>query len=144
MSGAVKLLVAAIVIYLGYALWQKHNQRVEAAAIAAITDDRGFIEFDPPDGGKPDNVIIVAAQNCPHEAAQRADELAREMASRHVSHVRTSSVVFTPPPNFDDKYIARHDRVMNGELPLVFVNGRVKSNPDLDEVLAEYALAGGQ
>ena len=144
MSGAARFLIAAVVICAGYALWEKHTERGEAAAIAALTDAYGFIEFDPPDGGERNSVIIVAAQNCPHEAAQRADELAREMAIRNVSHLRTSSITFTPPPNFDERYIARHDRVMNGELPLVFVNGRVKSNPDLDDVLAEYEQAQGQ
>jgi hypothetical protein len=28
--------------------------------------------------------------------------------------------------------------VMNGELPIVFVHGKAKSNPTLDEVAAEY------
>ena len=88
MSGAIKFLIAAVVLYAGYALWQKHNDRAEAAALAAITDDRGFIELTPPNGGKRESVIIVAAQNCPHEAAQRADALAREMAERNIRYVR--------------------------------------------------------
>lgn len=138
MSGAIKFLIAAFIAYAGYALWQKHNERVEAAAIAAVTDSHGFIEFDPPNGGKRDSVIIVAAQNCPHEAAQHADALAREMAERNVRHVRTSSITFTLSPDSGEAYIARHNHVMSGDLPLVFVNGRVKSNPDVDDVLAEY------
>jgi len=141
MSSAIKFLIVAIVVYVGYALWQKHHERVEAAEIAAITDNRGFIEFAPPDGGKRQEVMIVAAQNCPHEAAQRADALAQEMAERNMRYVRTSSITFTPPPDFDDAYVRRHNRVMNQDLPLVFVNGRVKSNPDLDEVIAEYEQA---
>ena len=141
MSGVIKFLITAVVLYAGYALWQKHNDRAEAAALAAITDDRGFIELTPPNGGKRESVIIVAAQNCPHEAGQRADALAREMAERNIRYVRTSSIVFTPPPDFDEAYVSRHNRIMNQELPLVFVNGRVKSNPDLQEVLAEYEEA---
>jgi hypothetical protein len=30
---------------------------------------------------------------------------------------------------------------MNSDVPIVFVNGRVKSNPDVDDVLAEYEEA---
>ena len=32
----------------------------------------------------------------------------------------------------------RMNRIMNGPLPVVFVNGRAKSNPSLDEVVAEF------
>ena len=31
---------------------------------------------------------------------------------------------------------------MNGELPIVLVNGKAKSNPTLEEVIAEYKAAG--
>jgi hypothetical protein len=30
---------------------------------------------------------------------------------------------------------------LNGDTPIVFVNGRIKSNPTLEEVLAEYEIA---
>ncbi len=131
----------AAVVFVGYAVWQKHGERMEASAISNITDANGFIEMDIPSGGRRDQVMIVAAENCPHAAAQHADALAREMAQRNLSFVRTSTISFTPPPNFDDTYIRRHNEIMNREPPLVFVNGRVKSNPSLTEVLDEYAQA---
>jgi hypothetical protein len=37
--------------------------------------------------------------------------------------------------------VRRHNAVMNGEVPIVFVNGRVKANPSVDDVVAEYGAA---
>jgi hypothetical protein len=35
----------------------------------------------------------------------------------------------------------RLNSVMNGELPIVFVNGRGKANPTLEEVIAEFGAS---
>lgn len=141
----VKFGIVALIAVAAYFGWQKHKEHVEAAALAAITDERGFIEFAPPQGGNVKEVLIVAAQNCPHEGAVRADQMASEMAERQIRFRRSSNVNFDVPPNADDKmieaFIRRHDNIMNREVPLVFINGRVKSNPDLDDVIAEYELA---
>lgn len=143
--GAVKFAVAALIVVVAYLGWQKHREHAQAAALAAITDERGFIEFAPPKGGDVKEVLIVAAQNCPHEGAVRADQMASEMKERQVRFRRSSSVNFEVPAGADDKtietFMDRHNDIMNREVPLVFVNGRVKSNPDVDEVLAEYELA---
>jgi hypothetical protein len=140
-----KFLIAAALVGVAYLIWHRHQAHVEAAAIAAITDNRGFIELAPPSGASTKEVLIVAAQNCPHEGAQRADSLAREMAERNISYRRSSSVSFDVPPDVDEKFLEtfskQHNAIMSREVPLVFVNGRVKSNPDLDEVVAEYELA---
>ncbi|MEP6483888.1 MAG: hypothetical protein ABJB01_05520 [Rudaea sp.] len=141
MGAGIKWALVALLALVGYAAWQKHAARVEISALAAVTDAQGFIELDPPDGAKRNVVMIVAAQNCPRAAAQHADALARAMADRTYRFVRTSSVRFTPPPGFGDDYMTRHNDIMNREPPLVFVNGRVKSNPTLDEVIAEYEAA---
>jgi hypothetical protein len=83
--------------------------------------------------------VILAAQNCPREGAQRADRLAHEMAARGFHFKRASNASFSPSPTDDiDAFVRRHNAVMNGEVPIVFVNGRVKANPGLDEVVAEY------
>jgi len=130
---------AAGIAWLG---WNQHKSHVEAAAIAALTDERGFIEFEMPQGARNNEVLIVAAQNCPKDGAVRADRLAREMAERNIRYRRSSGVSFSVPQNADvDTFVRRNNAIMNGEVPIVFVNGKVKSNPGLDEVIAEYAQA---
>jgi hypothetical protein len=122
--------------------WNQHKSHVEATAIAALTDERGFIEFEIPQGARNNEVLIVAAQNCPKDGAVRADRLAREMAERNIRYRRSSSVSFSVPQDADvDTFVRRNNAIMNSEVPIVFVNGKVKSNPGLDEVIAEYAQA---
>jgi hypothetical protein len=139
MEGTKLLVVAAVVGLAGYAVWHSHRVHVERKATEAITDARGFMEFSPPSGTKTNEVVILAAQNCPHDGAVRADRMAKEMAERHVRFIRTSNASFQPSPDDDiDQFMKQHNDVMNSDVPIVFVNGRVKSNPDIDEVLAEY------
>jgi len=137
--GKVQIAIVAAIAWVAWLAWHKHLDRVEAASLAAITDERGFLELAPPTGFSTNQVLIVAAQNCPREGAVRADKLAREMAEQGIPYVRSSSIAFTPPDPADiDRFVERHNKVMNSEVPIVFVNGKVKSNPSLDEVIAEY------
>ena len=139
---AVKFVLAGAVATAAYLAWNQHKAHVDAAAIAALTDERGFVELEMPQGAKINEVLIVAAQNCPRDGAVRADRLAREMAERNIRYRRSSSVTFSVPQDADtDVFVRRNNAIMNGEVPIVFVNGKVKSNPGIDEVLAEYAEA---
>ncbi len=134
-----RVIIVGVILCIGYFVWHKHQGNVEAAAVAAITDEHGFMELDPPQGVSTGEVVILAAQNCPREGAQRADHLAREMAERGFHVKRTSNASFAPSPTDDiDAFVRRHNAMMNGEVPIVFVNGRVKANPSVDDVVAEY------
>ncbi len=132
-----KVLIALALAALAWLGWQRHNEHLEAAAIAAITDSRGFITLAPPDGTSSAKVLIVAAQNCPKEGTRRAENLAQQLAAMAIPHSRLSRVAFTPPAG-DPSFADRLNLIMNSEVPIVFVNGKVKSNPDIDEVVAEY------
>jgi hypothetical protein len=132
-----KVLIAFALAGLAWLGWQRHNEHLGAAASAAITDSLGFITLVPPDGTSPAKVLIVAAQNCPKEGARRAENLAQQLAALTIPHSRLSRVAFTPPAD-DPSFAGRLNTIMNSEVPLVFVNGKVKSNPDLEEVVAEY------
>jgi hypothetical protein len=46
-------------------------------------------------------------------------------------------------PNGDSSVVARVMSVMNSPLPIVFVRGKAKSNPSLEEVVAEYKTTSG-
>jgi hypothetical protein len=132
--------VAALVALLGYALWHKHTANVEAAALAALTDEHGFVDLAQPQGADPKKVWVIAAVNCPKEGARRADELARDLDLREIAFERRSNVNFSFDVDNPDLFRRIND-MMNGEVPIVFVNGRIKANPELEDVIAEYKAA---
>ena len=83
------------------------------------------------------NVVVVAAENCPKEDAQRADHLAAELTRQGIPVMRTLSVSFTITEP-DSGLPGRLNAIMNGPLPAVFIDDRAKSNPSLAEVVAEF------
>jgi hypothetical protein len=133
-----RIAAAAAALVLGVLVWKQHAKNVEAAAIREITDEQGFIALIQPSGADPKKVWIVAAVNCPKEGAQRADQLARDLAEREMAFDRRSNVSFAPE---DQQMADRITAVMNGDTPIVFVNGRMKANPELEEIIAEYKAA---
>jgi len=100
-----------------------------------MTNTNGFVEVPAPDGQDVNTVYVVAAENCPHEEAQRADRLAQALSSNNISVQRTHSVGFSSLKNQGEA--DRINTIMNGELPIVFLHSRAKANPSLDEVMAE-------
>jgi hypothetical protein len=136
----VKIAAAAAVAGLGFLLWHQHRANVEAAAVAALTDEHGFVSLAQPQGADPKTVWIVAAVNCPKDGARRADDLARQLGDRSMSFDRRSGVTFSLSEDDLDLY-ERTQKIMNSDTPIVFVNGRMKSNPELEEILAEYEAA---
>ena len=138
----VKFAVGAAAIGLGVLGWQKHQQHLYAQELAAITDTHGFIEMPPPEGMNNKTVMVMAAVNCPHEAALQADWLAQQLADRGMSYQRGSHVSLSLQQFSNEEEaepLVRHfNTLMESGAPLVFINGRAKHNPDLDEVIAEY------
>lgn len=129
-----KLLIVVGAAYFGYQKWQEHRT---ASAIRSASSSHGFVALPPASGISTQGVTVIAAENCPHEAAQRADALATKLAGNGVPVVRSHSVNFTL--NGADAGLAdRITTVMNGELPIVFINGRARANPSYDDVMAEW------
>jgi hypothetical protein len=121
----------------GYHYWKTHNEgATPAGADASITSENGFVALPPMEGGNTDAVMVVAAENCPHEDAQRADGLAQALSEQGIPVVRTHNVSFNQIGSSEEA--GRITSIMNGRLPVVFVRGRAKSNPALEEVIAEY------
>ena len=137
---ALKFAAGAVVLTLSVMVWKKHQQNVETAALAKITDEHGFVALAQPEGADPKKVWIVAAMNCPKDGARRADEMAQQLADRNIAFDRRSGVSFSLTEENPALY-ARIETVMNAEMPIIFVNGRMKANPELDEVVAEYDAA---
>lgn len=123
----IKLIVVLGIIGGGYQYWKGHNP--------AYADE--FIAIPPAEGFDGKAVLVIAAQNCPQEAAQRADSLAEELSKIGIPVVRTQNIGF----NFSVTDLADAARVMSimkEPPPIVIVNGRAKSNPSLEQVIAEY------
>ena len=125
------LLAASVGVY------QWHDKRSAAKALATAQSEYGFVDLPPASTGASTPVVVVAAENCSADAAQRADRLADDLSRQGVPVARSHNVSFTIP-NGDPGAAGRINAVMNGPLPIVFVRGRAKANASLDEVLAEY------
>ncbi|HEX2583777.1 MAG TPA: hypothetical protein VHL14_01505, partial [Steroidobacteraceae bacterium] len=126
------LIVVLCAAYGGYHYWQQHQT---AKQLQALTNTNGFVEVPTPDSQDVKIVYVVAAENCPHEEAQRADRLFESLPRENVSVQRTHNVSFSSLK--DQSEADRINTIMNGELPIVFVHGRAKANPSLDEVMSE-------
>jgi hypothetical protein len=133
-----KLLIALAFAGFAYQYWTKHHQGGEVAASAGSAESHnGFITLPAVIGASTTAVLVVAAENCPEEAAQRADRLAEQLARHGVPVSRLHNVSFNIP-NGDSSVAERVMSLMNSGLPIVFVRGKAKSNPTLEEVTAEY------
>lgn len=134
----IKLLIVLGIVGGGYQYWKEHRQGAAHETIAAAAaSESGFIAMPPVDGASAKTVLVIAAQNCPHEDAQRADGLADDLSRMGIPVTRMHSISFniTGP---DNSALQQINSVMNGPLPIVIVNGRAKSSPTLAEVVAEY------
>lgn len=138
----IKLLVILGIAGAGYHYWKQHHDghSSTAAVEAAMTSENGFVAMPSVEGQSTDAVLVVAAENCPHEDAQRADSLAADLSRKGVPVVRTHTINFNLPGP-DSAVVDRINSVMTGSLPIVFVHGRAKPNPTLEEVVDEYQNA---
>jgi hypothetical protein len=126
----------------GVHLWHQHQSAVAFASVMASADEYGFIELPPAQGQNPDTVYVVAAVNCPHADAQRADRLARDLGDKGVPVIRTGNVSFSAV-GLDKSAVSRLNVVMNGRLPIVFIHGKAKPAATLEEVEAEFRSSVG-
>lgn len=133
MANVLKLVLMLAVAGLAYQYWSTQ----QAANGPAVVSANGFVMVPPMVGGDPRQVVVFAPENCPSEKAQQADDLTRLLLSRNIPAVRSHDVTFSSS-DMDLKIGVRLDSVMKGDLPIVFVNGRGKANPTLEEVIAEY------
>ncbi len=101
----------------------------------------GFVASRLPDDMKTKNtVFIFAPQHCPKAAGQRADALEQTLKAKGLSVQRKSQFRYEGY-NLSQKEIDEMNKtmeIMNGEVPVVFINEYGKANPSADEVLAVY------
>lgn len=132
----VKLLLVLAIVGAGYHFYEKRHEDdwLKTAKVSA----NGFMELPAPSNLDMDGVIVFAALNCTKEAAQRADEMADALKRRNIPTKRAQSINFQFSEDPGPHVVKRINSVLKGELPIVFVNGKGKANPTLDEVLSEY------
>ena len=115
------------------------NSRGNEAALAQKSPN-GFVSVVMPEGVNKNTVVILAPVNCPSDAAQRADALANELTRLGISNIRSSSYsADIADPTAEQKAgLERAVSILEGEIPVVFINGRGKANPTAEDVVAEY------
>jgi len=138
----IKLALLLAIVGGGWHYWQKHSLATAAAALEAPSE-HGFVAMPLPSGMAVRGVVIFAPENCPSEAAQRADALARQLASKGIPVTRSHSANFIFDTDPGRAVLDRINTVMQGEIPIVFVNGRGRANPRVDDVLSEYTRDKG-
>lgn len=136
MGSVIKLVLILAAGALAYQYWATQ----QSTQGPAVVSPNGFVMMPPMTGADPGQVVVFAPENCPSEKAQQADDLTRELVSRNIPAVRSHDVTFSASDP-DPKVGVRLNSVMNGELPIVFVNGRGKANPTIGEVVDEYRAA---
>jgi hypothetical protein len=131
------LCVAGGVYHYKYAYHSYSSGARSSAYDSSAADHHGFVQLPEVMGFDESRVMVVAAENCPHADAQRADRLAEDLRDRGIPVSRTHEVRFNPA-HIDVTMAQRVPAVMEGALPIVFIHGRAKGNPTLDDVVAEY------
>ncbi|GAB2510362.1 hypothetical protein GCM10027084_26920 [Pseudoxanthomonas sangjuensis] len=96
----------------------------------------GFVAIPMPDGMSPSGIVIFAPKNCPSDAAQRARSLAGYLSDHRIGYANADSANYSNLSSQEEA--TKVMSVMNGPIPVVYVNGRAKANPTPEEVVAEF------
>jgi len=132
------LLIAALSMGAAYGLWTSHERTVAERGLLPFQDTNGFVPVQTPPGTPPDQVIILAALNCPSAAAQRADTMAERLTQMGIPNTRANHYSASITDRDQLPLLQRTSVVMDGEIPIVIVNGMAKANPTVDEVASEF------
>jgi hypothetical protein len=132
-----KLALVAAIGWGGMHLWNAHARAVLDRELSAAADSYGFVPVAPPDGVPSDSVLILAALNCPSEQAQRADAMAKRLGEMGIPAQRANNYSITHVTRDQIPLINRTSAVLEGTIPIVFVNGMAKANPTVEEVALE-------
>ena len=134
-----KGLVVLAVAFGAYHWWHKHQTQSTADDAQASSQEAGtgFVYFPRPSNTSMGVVLIYAPAHCPSATARRASALAQRLEELDIPHAVLQEATFDVDGS-DQAVMARIKSVMEGDGPPVFVRGRAKANPSIDEVVAEY------
>ncbi len=129
------IIIAALVGGGGYTYYKKQQEAKVAAQGSEAASGSTFVALPPAEGHVPDTVVVLAPENCTRDEARRAEQLTRDLSSQGVRVVKTNNIGFA---NLQPGQVQQVNAVMSGPIPIVFVRGKAKANPTLDEVIAQY------
>jgi hypothetical protein len=136
-----KLLLVAALLAATIPVWKSHQCAVFEHDVLASANGNGFVPVQMPDGAPANTAVILAPVNCPSAAAQRADAIAKRLSEMDIPNIRTSQYVVrltAPPTSEQSQLLQRGAVILNGQIPIVLINGMGNANPTADEVAAEY------
>ena len=144
---AMKVCAGALLLLAGVGVWKTYiasgrvdpkawiTERTGSGPASAGASAQGFTSIPRPDGVPPRGVIVFAPEHCTSDAARRTEELVRHLSRQHVTYVRTDRASYNSLSSQEEA--TRVMAVMNGPVPIVYVNGKAKANPTPAEVVAE-------
>jgi hypothetical protein len=118
--------------------WRQHSS--PGLQTGSHSSANGFVALPPVQGQNPSTVLVIAAEDCPEEDAQRADRLADDLKRKGLPVARIHHLTFDLPGT-GGADVNLINSVMGGTLPIVIVHGKAQANPSLDQVIAEYSGA---
>ncbi len=142
----IKNIGIVIIVFGVFVLWGKyhHSATHEGSPPAPIAEPAvqvspyGFAPLPKPFVGPTDRLVILAPPQCPSEQGRRADELVRQLTTDGIPCSRAGGANITADREATKDELDRLNSVMLGELPIVFINGHAKNNPDVADVEGEY------
>jgi len=134
----IRLLIVVGIAGGGYSYLKQQRCNMIEVGSGAVLSANGFASLPPVDGQCARKVYVLAAKNCPGEDAKRADLLAAGLARKGIPVERTDRARFSLSSPLESDVQTRISTIMEGPLPTVFVDGRAKSNPSIDEVVSEF------
>lgn len=136
-------------LVVGVHLWGTHYQSSRRAELAAAVeaakaarfapDGQGFIPLPMPVGAPSNRVVILLPSDGSKAAEQRTRDLEKSLVLARVMFFRMAKA---DVKSTDDDEASKVKEVVEGDLPIVFINGRVKNNPTSEEVVAEFKAVG--
>lgn len=113
-----------------------HFKLGRSSTTGHLGNQSGFVAVISPEGFNPAQVVVLGP-NCTSAAGQRTRALIAQLAQARIPYRQTSNVSVTGSEDMQGLY--RLQAVMQGDAPIVFVNGKAKANPQVQEVIAEYS-----
>ena len=139
------ILIVVVSFALCFAGYQWHKSKQENKSfvqdIKSRTDQYGFLDISVNLTGS--NVIVIMAPvNSSSQHAKIADYLAKELNNQNIPATRINGYSFNQDLNnmTDIEINQRVQYVRTMAPPLVFVNGKIKSNPSIEDIKKEWGL----
>lgn len=134
---SLKFLITVGVLGLGFKLLPANSQ-------AANRLEREFVAVPVPDeaAATPRQVLVYTSRQT-SSAATRTQKLVEQLTVLKIPYHFTSSISQTLDSQ-DQQGLDRFKQLMHEQQPIVFVDGKAKANPPVEDVVTEYKKSIGE